>query len=255
MSRSSGTRSTVSRTSARLTRSSDDTITGVPHHGFAPTARVRSKSRIAGRSRTATGRSNRVVSSPAQAPRRAAGARINARSTSPRARSSASTNPAWMVLPRPTASASSTRLTPPRTASAGESCHGSRSTRAPRAVHTLCGGRVCDSASSAPRTTAWRRRLAGSPSEAGSRRSNGSSSVTLRCGFAASAASRMTSAHCARWRASRTCQRSPRACTRAPGTRADRTSCIAVTPRSAQELRGSRALALPPIDHGKDDAR
>ena len=135
------------RTSARLTRSRDDTITGVPLHGLTPTPR-RALELQDGRQiedRAPAGR-NASLSSVAQSARTAAGARISARLTSPRARSSASTSPAWTVLPRPTASASSSRVAPPSTASAGASCHGSRSIRADRAVHRWCSGHDSDSA-------------------------------------------------------------------------------------------------------------
>ncbi len=228
---------------------------GIRFHGFAPTAPVRSSSRIAGRSRISTGSSNRVLSSAAHAGRKPAGTRISARSTRPRARSSASTSPAWIVLPSPTASASSSRVTPPSTARAGASCHGNTSIPATGAAHSTRSGRARDSACSVPRMTASRRRRAGGRSVAGSRRSNGTRRVAARCGFAASAASRVTMAPRASGRVRRTCHRSPRAHTRAPGTRADRTSSIAVTLQGAQELRGSRVLALQRRGQGKDDAR
>ena len=92
----------------------------------------------AGRGRPPAGRSARELFGP-RLPH-AAGASTSARSTRPRARSSASTSPAWMVLPSPTASASSMRVTPSSTASAGASCHGSRSMRASGAVHSPRSG-------------------------------------------------------------------------------------------------------------------
>ena len=113
--RSQSVASSARVTSGSFTKSSDVITTGSTSQGLTSAGREAERRRSPGASMMAAGIENRSSSSCAHCSRSPAGVTISARAASCRALSSAMTSAAWIVLPRPTPSAISTRAAAPRT--------------------------------------------------------------------------------------------------------------------------------------------
>ena len=141
--------------------------------GFVPRGSRATSRASAAASTSVASRPNRRSSSATHWSRRPGGVSTSARRARPRAASSASIRPAWTVLPRPTSSASSTRVaSPPTTASAGSSWYASRSMRAPAAACRPSRGCVAQAARARtrrPRAPARRGAGRGAPAAAAGR--------------------------------------------------------------------------------------